>query len=794
MHTRFSSQAAMDPDRQAIVGFDPRAIPGLQIWLDAADSNTITVTSDRVSRWMDKSSNGYTFSNGALTGKRGPARTQTLNGLDVLTFTAVSAHDPDGTYLTCTSSVPFSFSQHAVFFVHRPLGLGSFYNTFGNQNVFSMYRTPTANGCRYPQARGSTIVSYYSNYFRGEFPGRDVSTNYNLRTVNLTDDFNVITLNGTNDIPISNNPPTGYSADQTRFVYQSTCGIGADFLNSVWQRFFVGNVAEIICYSNGLSPPDQRSVEGYLAWKWGLQSLLPSTTPLPFSRNPPLSRGFLPIDIPDCIVWFDAADLRTLTLSGTQVTAWQNKGILSDVVATNTTAAPLANAPGTVSSGFTFTTSPLNTIQFPGTTYLAVSNVVTTAVARTLFYVFTVTSYGDGYSRAFASSTFSGTRQANFNAWNRDTNTINLFPSAYSATEYIGVAGAAPYSGTLPYTGIPFVIGVRHTGSYASNAGALISAISINGRPVTPTVNRRLVNGYFVGTDTFILGTGPGYTNVQRIGDVLQYDRGLTDAEMRRVEGYLCWKWGVTFADVSHAYVRFPPSTPTSFNPARLAGCQLWLDAADTSTITATGSSVTSWRDKSGLGNTLTFGASATTGTTFQNGNNVLVFSSSAGSNATCVLNTAHHTLFAVHRPDSIQSGNTGLIRFQTAPATSPYIIFPYSDAGSVNRGYVTSADGVTLSNTGAGLPDGSPSTSYSIVTAAVASASLEVFRTGSLVASSAQALTATDLSFGVSIGNARSGSVFYSGAVGEVILYNAKLSLQQRQLVEGYLAKKWAV
>ena len=40
----------------------------------------------------------------------------------------------------------------------------------------------------------------------------------------------------------------------------------------------------------------------------------------------------------------------------------------------------------------------------------------------------------------------------------------------------------------------------------------------------------------------------------------------------------------------------------TAFSPRSIAGCSLWLDAADASTITLNGTNVASWQDKSGNG------------------------------------------------------------------------------------------------------------------------------------------------------------------------------------------------
>jgi hypothetical protein len=69
---------------------------------------------------------------------------------------------------------------------------------------------------------------------------------------------------------------------------------------------------------------------------------------------------------------------------------------------------------------------------------------------------------------------------------------------------------------------------------------------------------------------------GPNAT----VGEILYYNRSLTDMERDQATAYLHARWGLT------------PPTPTF----------LWLDSMDASTLTTSGTSVTQWRDKSGLG------------------------------------------------------------------------------------------------------------------------------------------------------------------------------------------------
>jgi len=78
--------------------------------------------------------------------------------------------------------------------------------------------------------------------------------------------------------------------------------------------------------------------------------------------------------------------------------------------------------------------------------------------------------------------------------------------------------------------------------------------------------------------------------------------------------------------------VNFSTQRYSGFNPRTIPGCVMWLDAADGSTITLSGSSVTVWNDKSGKANNMTYYSTydnATVSANYQNNLNVLNFSGS---------------------------------------------------------------------------------------------------------------------------------------------------------------------
>jgi hypothetical protein len=70
--------------------FDPRRIPGLAAWYDAADSASITLDSGRVSQWSDKSGNARHATNTTSGSTQPSYSTAARNGLNVLRFAAAS--------------------------------------------------------------------------------------------------------------------------------------------------------------------------------------------------------------------------------------------------------------------------------------------------------------------------------------------------------------------------------------------------------------------------------------------------------------------------------------------------------------------------------------------------------------------------------------------------------------------------------------------------------------------------------------------------------------------------------
>ena len=127
------------------------------------------------------------------------------------------------------------------------------------------------------------------------------------------------------------------------------------------------------------------------------------------------------------------------------------------------------------------------------------------------------------------------------------------------------------------------------------NGSLLFSAASSTGNPL-----------YGLSINT---GESPVETSDCQFGEIIVYNSVLSSTQIRVIESYLSTKWAIALSGF------YPYSKPAplvrGFNPIDIPGCQLWLDAADPTSVTGT-TSVTAWRDKSGNGRNLGVGSGTT--------------------------------------------------------------------------------------------------------------------------------------------------------------------------------------
>ncbi len=307
--------------------------------------------------------------------------------------------------------------------------------------------------------------------------------------------------------------------------------------------------------------------------------------------------------------------------------------------------------------------------------------------------------------------------------------------------------------------------------------------------------------------DGFGSGPQPGLFMNGDIAEVLVYFSTFTTTQRQQVEGYLAWKWGLTAnLPTGHPY-KTPPLAPfpyasrllrtRSWLPTQISGCQLWLDAADRSSITTSGTVVTQWTDKSGTSRTTTFaGASNTYSSALQAVSTDNATTSYFFANVNLkksVIPTA--TVFLVHTwtGSSLSSTNQALWGQDIGGGWNRFQLlgFTATPAFAFGLSYTPNSPNVTTVS----ALNTSSRTLYSATYAYQVANGTSAFVNGSLASStvteavSPSETTTTNTYFGT-IDTGYAGSVAFH----EILIYTSAISTNQRQQVEGYLAWKWGL
>jgi len=236
------------------------------LWLDANDTNSITFSGNNVSQWLDKSGNAR-HAIQATAANQPVYNSIILNSKPGVTF--------DGS-LKFLSTVAIS-----------NIVLANSYSTFTVGRATSAPSNSTdgfSNSGFWGDDGG-----FISNYFRGTsnlIGAYNWDGNNDVTTQSYTFGTNVISgveLSG-GSIRLRQNGGTETStASGNILVTTGVLRIGKVYRDQ--EPNFTGVVSEVIFCKGHLSTTDRQLVEGYLAWKWELQSNLPNNHP--YKNSPP---------------------------------------------------------------------------------------------------------------------------------------------------------------------------------------------------------------------------------------------------------------------------------------------------------------------------------------------------------------------------------------------------------------------------------------------------------------------------------------------------------------------------
>ena len=241
--------------------FYPTFIPGLKLWIDGSDptgNGYLPSNGAAVTTWRDKSGN---FSNLAMTGSPTYV-TNVANSNGAITFTGSqygTVAIATGTFITALDVfVVYKFTGSAptnTYIFDRssaPLnsGGGTMSNTNGTVSVANNARTATYT------SQFNTSLSIMNSRLSQASSGTSFYEQYS---------------NGTLQSVVSGSP----AANFTPYDSSPNFSVGAARTSTN----FTGQLCEVVVYNIYLSSTQRQQIEGYLAWKWGLQTSLPSGHP-----------------------------------------------------------------------------------------------------------------------------------------------------------------------------------------------------------------------------------------------------------------------------------------------------------------------------------------------------------------------------------------------------------------------------------------------------------------------------------------------------------------------------------
>ena len=252
--------------------FNPASISGLILWLDSQNSSNVALTSGKVASWNDSSSANNDFA-ASGTGTITYDKPSGINGRPALNFTTST---PTSTYLSKTFNITASTDTLTLFMIVNQTNQP----TTGNSELFF-----TRSNFRYFDLFSNTSTGHSGNLSIDIGSETQRDTDVDIITSPPTIAIISVVVTTTNEWIYVNGSTTSVNntARGTTAPYNS---LASALEWAISGASFQGYIGEVIAYPSTLGTSDRQSIEGYLAWKWGLQESLPGAHP--FYSTPPV--------------------------------------------------------------------------------------------------------------------------------------------------------------------------------------------------------------------------------------------------------------------------------------------------------------------------------------------------------------------------------------------------------------------------------------------------------------------------------------------------------------------------
>lgn len=644
--------------------FTPASIPGLKLWLDANDpynngGSSKPANASNMGNWSDKSGNGYTAIKVNTGGTESVFYTNVQNGLPGIYMNSGG----NGYSSFYSNSIPTGTfnSEFDIFIV---------YNYVPDQPVDKIF-SPTLFS---KSQSGSSAPNCYLILESGRFYnifGQQVSSSPN--TGPYFSSYNPVILNmNVSQASQATSQLTGY-VNGGQFIMNGTTSGWSPFTDNganiqIGSRSDGGGayplyVYEVLIYNVQVSVENRQKIEGYLAWKWGLNN---SLSPIhPYYLYTPLANVTTTSIAPFSIVFSNVTSTSFQVNWSGGATATSYIYMLNGIVTTPTIDMGVASkyaiftelsecsVYSVIISANNYGASGLNSAvpPLPGSitglkNWYDASDPLGSGVAPS-----TGTNISTWYDKSGNKSNATLTTGGISGNSGLSGGTIMLSNDGYNYLTFNSAYYSLPaltWATTNPASVfIIFSVSSSQTTSLISSSASNCIKIEANSstsltiqygsvRPsdTTYTMTNKLLlsyiftssytlTGYINGTQTatttgsaYPTGTANyiGYNGYWGAGglkmrEILIYQGTLNTTDRQNVEGYLAQKWGLALSLPSnHPYynvsMNYPSAEPFMPSSPTSASMQIWYDASDpinngTGNQPTLGNNLASWYDKS---------------------------------------------------------------------------------------------------------------------------------------------------------------------------------------------------
>jgi hypothetical protein len=751
----------------------PTSIAGCQMWLDGNDplgTGTQPANEATVSTWVDKSVNGFNAT-------AAPSR---VAGTYSTSLKAVNFPNSNTGYITNYSASPTNETMFVVF--------NNATASYSNNILIGGVSGARSLGAGYSGSGGQTLGVVGNLNTQLAWLARTDAGSYILGTTAIvtsqfTSSSNSISLNGGTT---STGGAPGFTAGRVTYL-----GVDA----TVSSFYYIGYAMEIIFYNSILTTAQRQEVEGYLAQKWNITSSLavghPGRTTQVYQTAVTVTQPttttvtYLPTSIAGCQLWLDGLDPAGTGVqpsNGDTVSTWVDKATGKNATATGTS---------TYLSG--------GGVNFTGTSYFLNQTFSQNLSQRSIFIVFqeTTTSYNAGVI-VFIPTPNSGDDSGSTSGLTSEIGFPNSLWFYGNSDSYRSMLGGSH----------PLPRGIYHDSMNGTTGSGYLNGS--NATNVNAGYTAGTCSGYALGGRWQQGSMSASYRQNGVIYEILYFNSVLTTTQRQEIESYLAQKWTLTASlpvghpglttSVYQVTVPLPrqklriipgiSSITTTYSPSSIAGCQLWLDAADSASMTIAAEKVSQWRDKSGSNNHATSPSSirdATLTANALNGRSVMTFLGSQNFTGPISIGTTF-TQFILYfnssgrigqgLMDSNDAGILGKLAFQEGGSEC----FQSGFGFSFQRFFRTGGS-YRILMTKCSNPSSSATVSHWF------NGTDQNIGTGIWSFYGANTTPITSITIA-----ARGDSIYFIGTIAEIIIYNSAISLSDQRQVEAYLAQKWGL